>query len=67
MGTWITVSIHITATAVHIRHVETSPSITSTEMRCGMGEDTQAADTIARDSVQLQESWEIKRRTTRPF
>src|SRR6267143_2342924 len=40
-ATLITVSIHITATLVHIRTVETSPLITSTETRCVMGAATQ--------------------------
>src|SRR5260370_10541867 len=42
-ATWITVSIHITATMVHIRTVETRPLITSTETRCVMGAATEAA------------------------
>src|SRR5260370_29443104 len=41
-ATWITVSIHITATMVHIRTVETRPLITSTETRCVMGAATEA-------------------------
>src|SRR5260370_25784612 len=55
MVTLITASIHITATLVQIRRVETRPSITSTETRCVMGADTQAAEAaVARNSVKLQ-------------
>src|SRR6266403_4619298 len=46
-ATLITVSIHIAATLVHIRTVETRPLITSTETRCVMGAATQAASTQA--------------------
>src|SRR6266403_5230452 len=46
-ATLITVSIHITATLVHIRTVETSPLITSTETRCVMGAATQTEATQA--------------------
>src|SRR5467141_739515 len=67
-ATLITVSIHITATLVHIRTVETSPLITSTETRCVMGAATQTevvqaevmqaeameAEAIARNSDKLK-------------
>src|SRR5882762_3610894 len=67
-ATLITVSIHITATLVHIRAVETSPLITSTETRCVMGAATQTevvqaevmqaeameAEAIARNSDKLK-------------
>src|SRR6267378_5150990 len=52
-ATLITVSIHITATMVHIRTMETRPLITSTETRCVTGAATQAeamqAEAIARN------------------
>src|SRR5258708_39274796 len=54
-ATWITASIHIMATVVHFRDVETKPSITSAETRCVMGTATQAAEVIARNSVKLKE------------
>src|SRR6267143_1629460 len=53
-ATLITVSIHITATKVHIRTVETRPLITSTATRRVMGAAMQAeatqAEAITRDS-----------------
>src|SRR5882762_9594754 len=56
--TLITVSIHITATKVHIRTVETRPLITSTETRRVMGAATQAeameAEAITRNSDKLK-------------
>jgi hypothetical protein len=53
-ATLITASIHITATLVQLRRVETSPSITFTETRCVMGEATQAGEAIARSSGELK-------------
>ena len=46
-ATLITASIRIRATLVHIRSVETSPLITSTETRCVMAAATQAAEAVA--------------------
>src|SRR5258707_4513765 len=46
-ATLITASIHITATVVHFRDVETRPSITSMETRCVVAAVTQAAVTQA--------------------
>jgi len=66
MATWTTASIHITATAVHFRSMETGPSITFTETRCVMDAATQATEVIARNSVKLKEhgcrpSWVSRR------
>jgi len=47
-ATLITASIHIAATLVHIRTMETSPSITSTETRCVMDAATQVVEATAR-------------------
>src|SRR5260370_34918347 len=52
-ATLTTASIHITATLVHIRNVESSPSITSTETKCVMGAVT-LLDATASNSVPLQ-------------
>ena len=54
----ITASILITATLVHIRNAETSPSITSTETRCLMDAATQRV-AIARNNLKL-----MRRRTS---
>src|SRR5258706_16021183 len=63
MVTLTTVSIRITATLVHIRSVETSPLITSTETRCVMGAATwveamqaeaMQAEAIARNGDKLK-------------
>jgi hypothetical protein len=53
-ATLITALIRITATLVHIRNAETSPSIISTETRCGMGAATPAVEAIARNGVKLK-------------
>ena len=55
-ATLITASIRIRATLVHIRSVETSPLITSTETRCVMGAATQAEAT-ARNSEKRKTKW----------
>src|SRR6267378_1301835 len=49
-ATWITASIHITATLVHIRNAEKRPSITSTETKSVMDAATQAVEATARNS-----------------
>src|SRR6202035_3257278 len=60
-ATLITVSIHITATLVHIRTVETRPLITSTETRCVMGAATQVgAATWAEAAMQAQAATEAE-------
>src|SRR5258706_1030852 len=62
MATLTTVSIRITATLVHIRSVERSPLITSTETKCVMGAATwvatwveaMQAEAVARNSDKLK-------------
>ena len=53
-ATLIIALIRITATLVRTRNAETSPSIISTETRCGMGAATPAAEVIARKRRQTQ-------------
>src|SRR6202051_1839351 len=50
-ATLITASIHITATLVQLRPVETSPSTTSTETRCVMDAATLEVEATARNSM----------------
>src|SRR6267143_1183940 len=50
-ATLLTASIRITAMLVHIRTVETSPLITSTETKCVMDAATQGVEVTVRNSV----------------
>jgi hypothetical protein len=54
MATLITASIHITATMVHIRNVERSPSITSTETRCVMDAATETAEVTKAEATKAE-------------
>ena len=56
-ATSITASIHVTDTLVHIRNVETNPSITSAETKCVMDAVTRRVEATARPVASQVLSW----------